>query len=252
MLKQVMKEVLNLSRPLAERFSVHINYSQEENIQDLDIPALALRHIFLTLLSVAIPQASGKSINVSATSREKKILVEIVPQGPWERTDGMLDNDQKSLLIVQKLMELFNGTFTLFNDPGYYSVRLTFPFIEKIPVLIIDDNPDAILLFQRYVSNTRYTVTGVRDPDKAVHLVEVHSPKIILLDLMMPGVDGWEVLSLIRENPLTSAIPVVVVSILPQESLAQAMGANAFLQKPISQNDFLNLLNHFFSENNRS
>jgi CheY-like chemotaxis protein len=60
------------------------------------------------------------------------------------------------------------------------------------------------------------------------------------------------VLSQIRQNPLTSAIPVVVVSILPQESLAQAMGANAFLQKPISQNDFLNLLNHFFPENNRS
>ena len=141
-----------------------------------------------------------------------------------ERTNEMLENDQKSLLIVQQLMELFNGTFTLINDPGHYSVRLTFPSIEKIPVLIIDDNPDAILLFQRYVSNTRYIVIGVRDPDKAVHLAEVHSPKIIFLDLMMPGVDGWEVLSQIRQNPLTSAIPVVVVSILPQESLALCDG----------------------------
>jgi CheY-like chemotaxis protein len=66
---------------------------------------------------------------------------------------------------------------------------------------------------------------------------------------MMPGMDGWEVLSQIRQNPLISTIPVVVVSILPQESLALSMGANAFLQKPISQNDFLNLLNQFFPEN---
>ena len=66
------------------------------------------------------------------------------------------------------------------------------------------------------------------------------------MDLMMPGVDGWEVLNQIRENPLTNAIPVVVVSILPQESLALTLGANAFLQKPINQNDFLNLLNQFF------
>jgi len=252
MLRQVMKAVLNLSRSLAERFAVHINWTQEEDIPDLDIPELALRHILLTLISVATPLSSGKSLNIFVTSSEKKVLVEIVPQGLLERTNEILENSQKSLLIVRQLMELYNGTFTLLNDPGHYSVRLTFPSIEKIPVLIIDDNPDAILLFQRYGSNTRYSVTGVREPDKAVHLAEVLSPKIILLDLMMPGVDGWEVFNLLRQNPITSAIPVVVVSILPQELLALAMGANAFLQKPISQNDFLNLLNQFFPENNRS
>jgi CheY-like chemotaxis protein len=252
MVKQVMKAVLNLSRPLAERFAVHINCSQEENIPDLEIPALALRHILLTLLSVAIPQVSGKRLNIFIASSEKKVMVEIVPQGPLEQTYEMLENGQKSLSIVQQLMELFNGTFSLSTESCRYSVRLTFPSIEKIPVLLIDDNPDTILLFQRYASTTRYIVTGVRDADKAAHLAEVHSPKIILLDLMMPGVDGWEVLSQIRQNPLTDAIPIVVVSILPQESLALSMGANAFLQKPISQNDFLNLLNQFFPENNRS
>jgi CheY-like chemotaxis protein len=249
MVKQVIKAVLNLSRPLAERFAVQINCSQEENIPDLDIPALALRHILLTLLSVAVQRASGKSLNIFVTSSEKKVLVDIVSQGPQEQKNEVLENSQKSLLIVQQLMELFNGTFTLLHESGYYSARLTFPSIEKIPVLLIDDNPDAILLFQRYASNTRYIVTGVRDPDRAVRLTEDHPPKIILLDLMMPGMDGWEVLSQIRQNPLISTIPVVVVSILPQESLALSMGANAFLQKPISQNDFLNLLNQFFPEN---
>jgi CheY-like chemotaxis protein len=258
-LRQVMDAVLNLSKPLAERFAVHINCSQEDNIPDLDIPALALRHILLTLLSVAIPQASGKSLDilVSSTSSDRKVMVEIIPQGPLERMNEMLDDGQKSLSIVQQLMKLFNGTFTFVNDPGRcdpgrYTIRLTFPAIGKIPVLLIDDNPDTVLLFQRYVSNTRYTVIGVRDPNKAAHLAGVHSPKVILLDLMMPGVDGWEVLSQIRQNPLTSAIPVVVASILPEESLALAMGANAFLQKPISQNDFLNLLNQLYPDSIRS
>lgn len=251
-LKDVMKAVLNLSRPLAERFAVQINYSQEENIPDLDIPALALRHIFLTLLNVAIPHASGKNLNIFVTLNEKKVLVEIVPQGPLERTNKMLEDSQKSLLIVQQLMDLFNGTFIIINDSGNDSIRLTFPSIEKIPALFIDDNPDTILLFQRYTANTRYIITGVRDPDKAVRMAEMNAPKIIFLDLMMPGVDGWEILNQIRENPLTSAIPVVVVSIMPQESLALAMGANAFLQKPISQNDVLNLLNEYFPENNHS
>jgi len=252
MLKQVMKEVINLSRPLAERFGVHINFSPDEDIPDLDIPELALRHVFLTLLSVAIPQASGKSLHLFVTSNVEKSRVEIVLHGPLGITNKPLENSQKSLLIVQQLLELFSCTFTITNDSGDYSIRLTFPTMEKIPVLLIDDNPDTILLFQRYAANTRYVLMGVQEPDKAIHLAEVNAPKIIFVDLMMPGIDGWEVLSQIRGNLHTSAIPVVMVSILPQGSLALTMGANAFLQKPISQNDFLNLLNQFFPENNLS
>jgi CheY-like chemotaxis protein len=248
-LKEVIKAVLTLSRPLAERFAVHINYIQEDNIPDLNIPALALRHIFLTLLNVAIPHASGKNLNIIVTLSDKKVLVEIVSQGLLERTNHLLEDSQKSLSIVHQLMDLFNGTFIFNNDMGNYAILLAFTPIEKIPALLIDDNPDTILLFQRYTSNTRYIISGVRDPDKALHMAVLNAPKIIFLDLMMPGVDGWEILNQIRENPLTSAIPVVVVSIMPQESLALAMGANAFLQKPISQNDVLKLLNEYFPEN---
>jgi CheY-like chemotaxis protein len=251
-LRQVMNYVLNLSRPLAERFVVQLNYSQAENIPDLDIPTIPLRHIFFTLLSLAIPQASGTCVNIIVTAGDKTVLVEIVPQGPTSQTKEMVENNQESLLIVQQLMEMFSGSFSISKEAGFYAIRLSFPSFEKISVLIIDDNPDAILLFQRYASDSHYNVTGVRDPDKAVQAVDIHSPKIIFLDLMMPGVDGWEVLNHIRENPQTSVIPVVVVSILPQESLALAMGANAFLQKPISQIDFLNLLHHFFPINNHT
>ena len=128
--------------------------------------------IFLTILSIAIPRASGKSLNVSVTSSEEFVLVEIVPQGPLGRTNKTLDNGQKSLMIVQQLMELFNGAFTITNDSGHFSIGFAFPSIEKIPVLIIDDNSDTILLYQRYAANTRYIVMGVQDPDKAVHLAE--------------------------------------------------------------------------------
>lgn len=248
--QKVMNEVLNLSRPLAERFNVYVNYAQKEDtIPDLDIPAIPLRHVFLTLLNDAIPQSSGKSLNIFVAAGEKEMVVEIVGQKLMERKNDLLENSRQNLSIVQHIMEMFSGSFSFTNEAGYFTVKLSFPTFEKVSVLIIDDNPDAILLFQRYTSNTRYSVTGVRDPSKAVHQAEILSPKIIILDLMMPGVDGWEILNQIRENSLTNAIPVVVVSILPQESLALTLGANAFLQKPINQNDFLNLLNQHFPKN---
>ncbi len=56
---------------------------------------------------------------------------------------------------------------------------------------------------------------------------------------MLPGVDGWELLDNLREEPDTHHIPVIVCSILPEEPLALALGASCFLRKPVSQLEFL-------------
>jgi len=58
-------------------------------------------------------------------------------------------------------------------------------------------------------------------------------PQLILLDVMMPGVDGWQVLSRIKAQEELVGTPVVVCTILPQESLARTLGANGFIRKPI-------------------
>jgi len=62
------------------------------------------------------------------------------------------------------------------------------------------------------------------------------------LDVMLPGIDGWELLGQLREHPQTSCIPVVVCTILPQEPLALALGAAAFLRKPVSREALLSAL----------
>jgi CheY-like chemotaxis protein len=246
---KVMDAVLNLAKHLADRSNVQLYCRQDENLPDLGMPSLALRHILLTLLNVLIPRARGKSVNISVYSTGKNLMIEIDSQDSSEQPAEVMDLSQKNLMVVNQITQLFGGSFTLLDNPGHFSARLAFPAIAKIPVLVIDDNPDSLLLLQRYASGTRYEVSGVHETDKAINLAEKLNPRVIFLDIMMPGVDGWEVLSQIRQQPLTSAIPVVVVSILPQESLALALGANAFLQKPINQKDFIDLLNQFVSEN---
>ena len=67
-------------------------------------------------------------------------------------------------------------------------------------------------------------------------------PLIIVLDVMMPGVDGWEVLGNLRQNPVTSSIPIVVCTILPQVEMARLLGASAFLSKPVTRHAFLAVL----------
>ena len=65
------------------------------------------------------------------------------------------------------------------------------------------------------------------------------SPKFIILDVMLPGTDGWELLGRLREYPQTRAVPIIVCTILPQEEFALALGAAGFLQKPVSRNTLL-------------
>ena len=70
------------------------------------------------------------------------------------------------------------------------------------------------------------------------------SPQIIVLDVMMPHVDGWEILGRLRQHPVTGQIPIIVCTILAQEELALSLGASSFIRKPITRQAFLAALDH--------
>jgi CheY-like chemotaxis protein len=72
--------------------------------------------------------------------------------------------------------------------------------------------------------------------------VEAETPKIIVLDVMMPGINDWELLGQLREHPRLREIPIIVCTILPLEQLALLLGAAAFLRKPVSRELFLQAL----------
>jgi len=114
--------------------------------------------------------------------------------------------------------------------------------VEQVPVLAIDDNADALQLLQRYTAGTRYRLVGTRDPHEALELAQRLAPQVVVLDVMMPQEDGWKVMSMLRQHPYTAHIPIVICTILAQEKLALSLGASAFLQKPVTRQAFLNVL----------
>jgi CheY-like chemotaxis protein len=115
-------------------------------------------------------------------------------------------------------------------------------------VLVVDDNADTLQLLQRYLSNSRYRFNGTSDPQQALQLAEELAPKAILLDVMLPDVDGWELLGRLNEYPETSDVPVVVCTILPQEQLALSLGAAAFIPKPVSRSELLATLDRLLGQ----
>jgi CheY-like chemotaxis protein len=123
-----------------------------------------------------------------------------------------------------------------------FAARLLLPCVAPLRVLFIDDNADTQELYSRYLTHTRYAYTGERDATQALALAAAVTPQIIVLDVMLPGIDGWEVLGRLRTHPRTTMTPVIICSILPLDQLAVSLGAAEVLQKPVSREKLLRCL----------
>lgn len=107
---------------------------------------------------------------------------------------------------------------------------------SKYNVLAVDDIPLNLLLVQKMLSRFNFTMRTAANGQQALDAIAEMKPDLILLDLMMPGIDGFEVLRRVRENPETADIRVVILSALnSNEDVVKGynMGADEFIMKPI-------------------
>jgi CheY-like chemotaxis protein len=103
-------------------------------------------------------------------------------------------------------------------------------------VLIVDDVPLNLILVQKMLNRFNFTTRTAANGQLALDAVAAQKPDLILLDLMMPGIDGFEVIRRLRENPDTADIRIVILSALnSNEDVVKGfnMGANDFIMKPI-------------------
>jgi two-component system phosphate regulon response regulator PhoB len=113
---------------------------------------------------------------------------------------------------------------------------------KRETILIVEDEEDILELIQYNLSREGFRVSGVRDGEKALHLIRRTNPDLVVLDLMLPGRDGLEVCRRLKEDDLTRAIPVIMVTAKGEESdvvLGLGMGADDYLPKPFSPRELV-------------
>jgi two-component system alkaline phosphatase synthesis response regulator PhoP len=113
---------------------------------------------------------------------------------------------------------------------------------RKPRVLIADDNPQGVELLEAYLSDCDCDVAIAADGEETLQKVQSWQPDLILLDIMMPRISGFEVCKRLRASPATRNIAVLMVTALDQPSdvdRAVEAGANDFLTKPINKADLL-------------
>ena len=107
---------------------------------------------------------------------------------------------------------------------------------SKYNVLAVDDIPLNLLLIQKMLSRFNFKLRTAANGQQTLDMVAEQKPDLILLDLMMPGIDGFEVIRRLRANPDTQDIQIVILSALnSNEDIIRGFneGANEFITKPI-------------------
>jgi CheY-like chemotaxis protein len=243
-LQKTLPVVLDLVRPLATQHQARLDTAIAAGLPKLVIHVVALRQILLNLLTVAINRSPGGQIITSAQSSDWEVQIQVQCTQCPSPTGPFLDKEKASLEMTQQMVSLSGGRLTLSGDDVPFNATLRLPALEQMPVLVIDDNADTLQLLQRYTTGTRYRLITTQDPEQALNLVEQLHPQIIVLDVMMPQVDGWELLGRLRQHPAAEHTSIIVCTILAQEELALSLGADAFISKPIQRRAFLAILDH--------
>ncbi len=112
-------------------------------------------------------------------------------------------------------------------------------------VLVIDDDATARDLVARFLEKLGLEVIGAADGAAGLKAARECDPDVITLDVMMPGLDGWAVLTALKGDPATAEIPVVMLSVVDEKNLGFALGASEYLTKPIDRDHLTRVLRRF-------
>ncbi len=112
-------------------------------------------------------------------------------------------------------------------------------------VLVIDDDADQRALMTRFLRREGFQVQIATDGHQGLQMARQLKPKAILLDVMMPQMDGWSVLSELKADAVLAAVPVVMVTSVDQRSLAASLGAADYMLKPVHWDRFSTIMNRY-------
>ncbi|MEY3868854.1 MAG: hypothetical protein RLZZ338_2745 [Cyanobacteriota bacterium] len=193
---------------------------------------------------------------------------------PFVQVDSSLTRNYSGtglgLALVRRIAELHHGSVTLESEVGKgscFTVRL--PWKRAIPhptpvnvpiashcqyplehsqVLVIEDSGSAAEQITRYLSELG--MQGVIYPvaDRALELALQLSPCLIILDIELLSISGWDILAQFKANPQTKDIPVLIVSVVDERGMDLSQGACEYLVKPFSREEFQRALNNIWCE----
>jgi signal transduction histidine kinase/DNA-binding response OmpR family regulator len=177
----------------------------------------------------------------------------------WTQVEGRLQKAAKGsglgLPLSRKLAQLMGGNVYVRSQPGIGStftaaIPINFkgefevmyvPDVKteldasKLPVLVVEDNREALFIYEKYLKATRFQVIPAKNVKEAREALRAFRPIAIVLDVLLQSEHSWDLLRELKEGPQTHDIPVFVVTVVDNRAKAAALGANGFYPKPVDR-----------------
>ena len=270
--REVCEATLALVREQATTKGIALELRLEDPEAHLEADPRRLKQILVNLLANAVkftPEGGRVELATAAAGNEALAFtvtdtgIGIAPEDqarlfqPFVQIDAGLarryEGTGLGLSLVRRLADLHGGGVTLESEPGKGSrFTVTLPVgtrpaqsaaengtaLIRPPrptALVVEDSPEAYAQLASYLTELGYAVSGHDRGAGAVEAARERQPGLVVLDLLLPDLSGWEVLSGLKAEAATREIPVLVVSVVDEPGRAQAAGAAGHLLKPVSR-----------------
>ena len=236
-LREALGKAFAVVSPLADAAGTVLNLPMADDCY-VRADSAGLRQCLIAILSYAA-QCPAAPVDINVNTEAGQAWLSLTCE-PSVLTDRLTLEDLATAATA--LAEAIGGSFQARRVKGKHTLLLGLPLSTQKTVLVVDDNEGLLELVERYLSGTAYRVVGTTDPAEGERLAVELRPQAMILDILMPEADGWELLAAIKRNIATKALPVVVCSVFRDPHLARALGAAAFVAKPFSRSDLLQVL----------
>lgn len=238
-------EISDLAKVIGEAVTLYGNLGVHPHVQvimeDVEEGATVAIHpsVLSQIIFIAIEKLASNDIT-------RQVVVSGASQQPWSRiTIQSRPASPESLPssdFITETVAVHGGRVAINYVEGWAKIDLLFASSEKSLVLVVDDNLDLAHFYKRYVEGTRYEIMHVSQGSEVWPAVATRRPDMIVLDVMLPDVNGWLLLSELQKHPATAQVPVIVCSVIDHAELAKTLGAAAYLAKPVHRQTFLQTL----------
>jgi CheY-like chemotaxis protein len=196
----------------------------------------ALRQIMIIAICKLTKLIDGGAITLRSHHDTDRIRISITGT-------PVLPGIQPNSEFIQEMVTLAkDGSVEIVTENRHVAVTVQIPAVTMTRVLVIDDNQDLVHFFNRYTTGTRYQIVSAVTEAEIFDLIDRAPPDVIVLDVMLPEVDGWELLAHLHAYPATRETPIILCSVIREEELALALGATRYLPKPVHRQDFIQAL----------
>ena len=268
-----IEHAIALVRERAALHGISVTLEMDPRLDLIESDELRFKQVMLNLLSNAVKfTPNGGQVAVRAVRIDERLAVTVTDNGigiPPEYRERIFESFQQGqrgasreegtglgLTLCRRIVTLMGGTMSLQTEVGVGSTfGFTVPLREARVsvaqdldedldpvVVVIDDDRASFDLMSAYLAGHGVRVVRARDGKEGLDAVRRFRPVATVLDILLPGIDGWEVLEKLRADRETQALPVIIASIVDERTRGLAAGAADYLVKPVGRDELLGAL----------